>query len=814
MIKGFFFIVFTLLPITDIAGVSYSESDKVSSAETQATTPSQGINQQNTISKLAPADITFSQKEQQWIADNPTVIYSDINWDPFVNVENGVNGIGKDLLDLVSLYSGIQFQYIKARDRGELAEMLDDNRIFLNLAAGKDGRGSIRLDYSEPYIQSPIVMVSTEKYSYLQDISQLSGLSVAVSQGTSAEAYIREQYPDIRVIPSTHNIEDLVDVSSGKLDVFIGSLVVVAHHLRREELYNLRISGNVDKSLAVHFVAAKGRHPELISIINKSLQHISIEKKRTIANNWFIVNYPIRGVDIELVMLFLAIGISVVLLSLLWVRRLQQQIVLKELMESALRSARADAELASKAKSEFLANMSHEIRTPMNAIVGFSQLLEESKLDIQQKGYLQSIKVGSSSLLHIINDILDLSKIEAGKIEIACQPTELKLLLDELTMLFIGKLNAKGVALVISVESDFPRNLYLDGNRVRQIIMNLLSNAQKFTEQGSVNIRVSYQSTVDDNAIQLQIDIEDTGIGIDEVSLQKLFTKFEQGAHQSTVKYGGTGLGLAISKKLAQKMAGNLTATSQLGKGSCFTLRLNNVKVSDAELVSNVNDINYNFNKAVILVVDDVETNCILLRKYLQKYPFKVHVATNGAEAVAMAKEYKPDLILMDLRMPVMDGYEATIKIKQQQTAKVIALTASALEDKESIKKREVFDAFLRKPILRSKLIRVMADFLPHKSQLQVKKNKEYRYAISDEIRGDFSRYITGEFLPKIAEAKKSGQFQEILILAGQFEKLAEQHAIDGLVRFSNDLVNACNNFDVEKIDYLIAHIESDFKDC
>lgn len=814
MIKGFFFIIFTLLPIADIAAASYSENDKVSSAETHAKASSQIINQQNTISKLAPADITFSQKEQQWIADNPTVIYSDISWDPFVNVENGVNGIGKDLLDLVSLYSGIQFQYIKARDRGELAEMLEDNRIFLNLAAGKDPKGVIRLDYSDPYIQSPIVMVSTEKYSYLQDISQLSGLSVAVSKGTNAEAYIREQYPDIRVRSSTHNIEELLAVSSGKLDVFIGSLMVVAHHLRREELYNLRISGNVDRSLAVHFVVAKGRHPELINIINKSLQHISTEKKRTIANNWFIVNYPIRGVDIKLVMLFLAIGISVVLLSLLWVRRLKQQIVLKELMESALRSARADAELSSKAKSEFLANMSHEIRTPMNAIVGFSQLLEESKLDIQQKGYLQSIKVGSSSLLHIINDILDLSKIEAGKIEIACQPTELKLLLDELTMLFKNKMNAKGVALVISVESDLPRNLYLDSNRVRQIIMNLLSNAQKFTEQGSVNIRVTYQPTIDDNVIQLQIDIEDTGIGIDEVSLQKLFTKFEQGAHQSTVKYGGTGLGLVISKKLAQKMGGNLTATSQLGKGSCFTLRLNNVKVSDAVLIANANDVNYNFNKAVILVVDDVETNCILLREYLQKYPFKVHVATNGAEAVAMAEECKPDLILMDLRMPVMDGYEATKKIKQQQTAKVIALTASALEDKESIKKREVFDAFLRKPIMHSKLIRVMADFLPHKSQVQVKQNKEYRYAISDEIRGDFSRYISSEFLPKITEAKKSGQFQEILILAGQFEKLAKQHAIDGLVRFSNDLVDACNNFDVEKIDYLIAHIESDFKDC
>jgi len=724
MIKAFFFTIFALLPVADIAAASQSESDKVNSAETRATTSAQVINQQNSVSKLTPADITFTQKEQQWIAENPLVIYSDISWDPFVNVENGVNGIGKDLLDLVSSYSGIQFQYIKARDRGELAEMLEDNRIFLNLAAGKDPQGMMRLDYSDPYIQSPIVMVSTEKYSYLQDISQLSGLTVAVSQGTDAEAYIREQYPDVRVRSSTHNIEELVAVSSGKLDVFIGSLMVVAHHLRREELYNLRISGNVDRSLDVHFVVAKGRHPELISIINKTLQHVSTETKRTIANDWFIVNYPIRGVDIKLVMLFLAIGISVVLLSLLWVRRLKQQIVLKDRMENALRSARADAELASKAKSEFLANMSHEIRTPMNAIVGFSQLLEESELDIQQKGYLQSIKVGSSSLLHIINDILDLSKIEAGKIEIACQPTDVKLLLDELTMLFKSNMNAKGVALVVSVESNFPRNLYLDSNRVRQIVMNLLSNAQKFTEMGSVNIRVSYQSAIDDNAIHLQIDVEDSGIGIDEVSLQKLFTKFEQGAHQSTVKYGGTGLGLAISKQLAQKMGGDLTATSQLGKGSCFTLRLNNVKVSDAEFVENVNEINYNFNKAVILVVDDVETNCMILRAYLKKHPFKVHVATNGVEAVAMAEEYKPDLILMDLRMPVMDGYEATIKIKQQQAAKVIALTASALEDKESNKKREVFDAFLRKPIVRSKLICVMADFLPHKSQLQVKKIK------------------------------------------------------------------------------------------
>jgi len=393
-----------------------------------------------------------------------------------------------------------------------------------------------------------------------------------------------------------------------------------------------------------------------------------------------------------------------------------------EASQAEAEEAARQAEEANRSKSVFLANMSHEIRTPMNAILGFSEILTGLVTDPQQRHYLQSIQTSGKSLLTLINDILDLSKVEAGKLELEYRPTDAYAVFNDMAAVFSQRVGEKNLDFPIEIDATVPRALVLDEARLRQILINLVGNAIKFTKEGHVRLMVG--AVVDpqnDRRIDLHIDVEDTGVGIAHAEQNKIFGAFEQQAGQNINEYGGTGLGLAITRKLVEMMDGQISVDSTEGKGSTFHVCLRGVAVAATQALSIRGDQlaieALSFTPASILVADDVEANRELVKGFLARYTtLELIEAEDGQQALAACQEHLPDLVLMDIKMPVLDGYTATQRLKANERTRhipVVALTASAMRETEE-ELSKTCEAFLKKPVGQAELVQTIARFIDY----------------------------------------------------------------------------------------------------
>lgn len=395
--------------------------------------------------------------------------------------------------------------------------------------------------------------------------------------------------------------------------------------------------------------------------------------------------------------------------------------IARQKFEKEIIEARKQAESASKAKSEFLASMSHEIRTPMNAILGFSEILYNTTTDSRNKSFLSGILSSGKTLLYLINDILDLSKIEAGLLEISEEPTQLADVFREMGRIFSNSVSEKNLEFIINIPENFPRVIVVDDVRLRQLLFNLVGNAVKFTHSGFIEVAADYQSSEGgNNLVDIEISVTDTGIGIPASYQKIIFDAFVQVETDNTRQYGGTGLGLAITNRLVQMMNGTVRVESEVNKGSKFILSFKNVK-TDQVLPERKNIYDWInreiiFKPATILVVDDVDFNRELARSFLSGYNFNILEAKSGQEGITIARMHRPDLILMDIRMPVMNGYEAANALKGFEETKdivCIAFTASTMRhDEETIYRH--FRDFLIKPITRNELVDCLLKYLPH----------------------------------------------------------------------------------------------------
>ncbi len=390
-------------------------------------------------------------------------------------------------------------------------------------------------------------------------------------------------------------------------------------------------------------------------------------------------------------------------------------ITVRKQAEAQIRAARLAAEQASRTKSEFLANVSHEIRTPMNAILGFAELLQRDLREPAMKKQAKSIVVNGQSLLQLIDDILDLSKVEAGRLEIRPAPLDVRELLEEVRQFFALKAEEKGLRLTVELSNPLTEHFLVDEVRVRQILFNLVGNALKFTEQGRIAI-VAEASGESAGLVTLHLEVRDTGLGIAPEQLSVLFTPFQQSTGQNSRKYGGTGLGLSISRRLAELMGGTLVCASEVGVGSAFRLTLPHVqKILEVAPKSGAERPRLRFQSATVLAVDDVPNNLDLLEAYLADTGLKMVRALSGAEALRLVATEKPRMILLDLRMPGMDGREVLRRLRgEPETAAlpVIVVTASSLlhEEREI---RSSFSGLLRKPVHQSQLLDELSRFLP-----------------------------------------------------------------------------------------------------
>ncbi len=645
-----------------------------------------------------PVALELTSEEEAWMRAHPVIrIGAETNYAPyeFRDSRGHFTGVVADYLAILKKRLNVRFEVHQLLDFTTVQDKLQKRDLDLVMAVTRASDREDFLLFTKPYIHYVNVIVTRDDFGFVSGLRDFADNRVAVVEGHSSQQLIGRAYPNYNVAAYPDLLDGLIAVSTGQADALVDDIFPIVFTMRQRGISNLKIATAVEKGLQPQgfSIGVRNDWPQLVSILDKALLTISHEEQRDISEKWLSVRYESK-VDYRAIWTAIGVSCAILVVAVLWITQLNRQ-------RKALQAARAEAEAANRAKDQFLASMSHELRTPLHAILGYADLLRKGSMPEHNRGQALNTIAGSGRhLLALINDLLDLSRIRSGRLELSPAPLQLSALLEEIAAMVRVDAHNKGLQFVLDAASDLPAVVSADGRRLRQILLNLLGNAIKFTEHGRVTLAVRARPLGRDR-VELEAVVQDTGVGIAPEDRDRVFAPFEQ-AEEGQKRESGVGLGLAISRELGYLMGGRIVVEDAPGGGTLFrfTVAMPVLHQVLAAVPRERPILGYGGRRRFILIADDHDENRQLLRQMLEPVGFDIEVASDGAEALAKAAARAPDLVVMDLRMPGVNGFGAAEQIRALPGlagVPVVAASASSA-DLERAQADPSFALCLRKP--------------------------------------------------------------------------------------------------------------------